>query len=357
MIWACPTAQKGPILTDSFNYFEYIPAMPLSLEALAVLDAIDRRGSFAAAAVELDRVPSAITYAVRRLEDDLDVLLFDRRGHRARLTPAGRLLLDDGRRLLTAADEIERRVQRVATGWETELRIAVDTLIPFARIFPLVAAFYEECRARDAAHTRLRFSREVLGGAWDALSEGRADLVLGAPADPPPGGGYRLRVMAEATMIFAIAPGHPLASAPEPLSEAQVASFRAVVAADSSRRLVPRSVGLMSGQETLTVPDIDTKLAAQVAGLGCGFLPAFLVASDVAAGRLVLKEVEPPRAPLRLHAAWREARPGRALAWWIATVTQTDWRFLALGPTLSSAPPTKPAAHRRAAVTSAASRR
>jgi DNA-binding transcriptional LysR family regulator len=277
-------------------------------------------------------VPSAITYTVRRLEDELDVLLFDRRGHRARLTPAGRQLLDDGRRLLAAADEIERRVKRVATGWETELRIAVDTLIPYARVLPLAASFYAECSARDA-HTRLRFSHEVLGGAWDALAEGRADFVLGAPGDPPPGGGYRLRLMAEATIIFAVAPGHPLAKAKEPLSETQISGYRAVAAADSSRRLAPRSAGLLAGQDTLTVPDIGTKLAAQVAGLGCGFLPAFLAATDVAAGRLVIKAVEPLRAPVRLQAAWREARPGRALAWWIAAVTRTDWRFLALGPT------------------------
>ena len=307
--------------------------MPLSLEALTVLDAIDRRGSFGAAAIELDRVPSAITYSVRKLEDELDVLLFDRRGHRARLTPAGRLLLDDGRRLLEAADEVERRVKRVATGWETELHIAVDTLIPFARVFPLVAAFHAECRARDAAHTRLKFSREVLGGAWDALAERRADMVLGAPGDPPAGGGYRLRVMAEPAMIFAVAPGHPLAAAAEPLSEAEIAGYCAVVAADTSRRLAPRSAGLLAGQDTLTVPDIDTKLAAQVAGLGCGFLPAFLAAPEIAAGRLVVKTVEPPRRPVRLHAAWREARPGRALTWWINAVTQADWRFLAMGPT------------------------
>jgi DNA-binding transcriptional LysR family regulator len=331
--------------------------MPLSLEALAVVDAIDRRGSFAAAAVELDRVPSAITYTVRKLEEDLDVLLFDRRGHRARLTPAGRLLLDDGRRLLAAADEVARRVQRVATGWESELRIAVDTLIPFARVFPLVAAFYAECRARDAAHTRLKFSREVLGGAWDALAEGRADLVLGAPADPPPGGGYRLRFMAEAAMIFTVAPGHPLAAAGEPLSEAQIAGYCAVVAADTSRRLAPRSAGLLTGQDTLTVPDIDTKLAAQVAGLGCGFLPAFLAAPDVAAGRLVIKAVEPPRRPVRLHVAWREVRPGRALAWWIAAVTQVDWRFLALGPTPQQLPAgTTPKPRRARTVTSGKAR-
>ncbi|MBC7415300.1 MAG: LysR family transcriptional regulator [Herminiimonas sp.] len=41
--------------------------MHLSLEALHILDTIDRTGSFAAVAEALDRVPSAITYAVRRL--------------------------------------------------------------------------------------------------------------------------------------------------------------------------------------------------------------------------------------------------------------------------------------------------
>src|SRR3569623_1505542 len=96
--------------------------MNLTLESLRILDAIDRKGSFAAAALALDRVPSALTYTVRKLEEDLDVLLFDRRGHRAKLTPAGQELLSEGRNLLRAADELEQRVKRTATGWETELR-------------------------------------------------------------------------------------------------------------------------------------------------------------------------------------------------------------------------------------------
>ena len=45
--------------------------MNLTLEALRIIDAIDRKGSFAAAAVALDRVPSAMTYSVRKLEEDL----------------------------------------------------------------------------------------------------------------------------------------------------------------------------------------------------------------------------------------------------------------------------------------------
>lgn len=51
----------------------------LTLEALRVMDAIDRRGSFAAAADELGRVPSALSYTMQKLEEELDVVLFDRR--------------------------------------------------------------------------------------------------------------------------------------------------------------------------------------------------------------------------------------------------------------------------------------
>src|SRR4051812_27653945 len=136
----------------------------LSLESLEILDAIERRGSFAAAADELHRVPSAITYSVRQLEDLLGVSVFDRRGHRAVLTAAGRELLGEGRRLLRAASDLECRVQQVARGWESELRIALDTMVPVERFLGLAKAFYEE-----NSGTRLRISHEVLGGTWDAL--------------------------------------------------------------------------------------------------------------------------------------------------------------------------------------------
>jgi len=277
-------------------------------------------------------VPSAITYTVRRLEEALDVLLFDRTGRRARFTPAGRELLERGRALLADAAAVEQRVQRVATGWESELRVAVDTIVPLTRVWPLVGRFYADCQERDQAHTRLRISQEVLGGGWDALAEGRVDLVLGASGDPPPGGGYRTRLMAEVPMVFVVAPRHALARAAEPLAESSILPHRAVVAADSSRRLPPRTVGLLTGQDTLTVPDLPAKLAAQVAGLGCGAIPWYLAADEVAAGRLVVKALETARPPSRAQAAWRESRPGKALAWWIDAIGRTDWRFLALGP-------------------------
>ena len=94
-----------------------------------MMDTIGRLGSFAAAARELGKVPSALTYSVRQLEDALDVLLFDRRSGQARLTAAGEELLDEGRRLLAEMEAVANRVRRVATGWETQLTVAVDDVV------------------------------------------------------------------------------------------------------------------------------------------------------------------------------------------------------------------------------------
>src|SRR4051794_30965229 len=101
----------------------------LTPEALSMLDLIARSGSFAAAARELGKVPSSLTYSVRQLEDALDVLLFDRSSRQARLTAAGEELLNEGRRLLEQLDAVANRVKRVATGWEAQLSIAVDGVI------------------------------------------------------------------------------------------------------------------------------------------------------------------------------------------------------------------------------------
>ena len=149
--------------------------MKLSFEALEALDAIDRTGTFAEAAELLHRVPSALTYLVQKLESDLDVALFDRSGRRAKLTHAGRVVVEEGRRLLHAAEQLELKALRAQQGWETEVRICIDEILPFEALWPYVHTFYGL-----EMNTRLRLSTEVLGGTWDALISRRADLVDGA---------------------------------------------------------------------------------------------------------------------------------------------------------------------------------
>lgn len=286
--------------------------MKISLELLLILDAIDRHGSFTAAAAALHRVPSALSHAVAKLESDLDIPLFIREGRRAFLNEAGRTLLADGRHLLRAAAELERRVQRIATGWEAELRIGVDAIIPAERLFPLIGNFYDA-----GHHTQIRLSNEVLGGTWDALATDRADLVIGAPGDAPARGGISSRALCQIGMRLVVAAGHPLASWPGPVPAAELARHRAIVIADTSQELAARSIGLIDGQDALRVPDMRAKAAAQLAGLGIGHLPDWLAGPELAAGRLIELQSTDPRPPIQTHIAWRNRQIGKALQWFL----------------------------------------
>lgn len=149
--------------------------MRLNLEALLILDALDRHGTFAAAGARLFKTASALSYTVQKMESDLNIKLLDRSGHRATFTPTGRLMLDKGRVLLRAVSELEQQAQYVESGWESKLTISLDASVPFALLAPLIDRFYAEHQ-----HTQLLFRHDVLGGCWEALSYGEADIVFGA---------------------------------------------------------------------------------------------------------------------------------------------------------------------------------
>lgn len=303
----------------------------LTPEALAMMDTIARTGSFAAAARELGKVPSALTYSVRQLEDALDVLLFDRRSRQAQFTAAGEELLNEGRRLLAEMDAVANRVRRVSTGWETQLTIAADGILSRLTLLELCEAFYalRPGGAGGDEHspgTRLRLRTEVMAGTWEALVSGQADLAIGVPGDTVATPGIEMRRLGEIEFVFCVAPHHPLAAAAEPLDDAVLLRHRAVAVADSAQRLSPITVNLLPGQDVLTVPTMQAKIEAQLRCLGCGFVPEPLVRDHLRLGRLVQKQVHRDRLPARMSYAWRSAAVGQprrapqglALQWWLA---------------------------------------
>lgn len=291
--------------------------MSITLEALETLDAIDRRGSFAAAAAALGKVPSSLTYTVRKLEEELDVLLFDRRGHRARLTPAGKEVLDSGRLILQSTQELVHRARRVGRGWEPELRVVADAVIAPAALRPLVRDFLD-----SGAPTRLRLSEEVLDGTWEALAEGRADLIIGAAHEAPSrvlaSSRFSLRPLGRCRFIFCVAPTHPLAAQKTPIEPQTLRQHRAIVVSDSARSPSLRQVGLIEGQATLAVSSMSHKVQLQCAGLGVGWLPESLAQPEIERGTLLVREVSEPRTEVMLHYGWHRRASGQALKWWLS---------------------------------------
>jgi len=299
----------------------------LTPDALGLLQAVVAAGSFAAAARGLGLVPSAVTYRVRQIEDALDVLLFDRSSRQARLTPAGAELLRSGEHLLQEIDAVAHRVKRVATGWEAQLTIAVDTVISCSTVMELAQAFYAL-----SPTTRLRLRDEALSGTLEALTMGQADLAIGVPLEPGTTAGIHSRVLGDLALVFAVAPHHPLATAREPLKDELLRQHRQVAVADSTRRGAGMTVGLLAAQDVLTVPTMRTKLDAQLRGLGSGFLPEALARPYTETGRLVVKRVERPSRTVRLSYAWRggDPGPGRGLQWWLSQLESATTRHALL---------------------------
>jgi DNA-binding transcriptional LysR family regulator len=296
----------------------------LTPDALAMLQTVAKTGSFAAAARSLDLVPSALTYRVRQIEDALDVLLFDRSSRQARLTEAGAELLREGTRLLEEIDAVANRVQRVATGWEPQFTISSDGLISRTTLMELTEAFL----ALNPP-TRVKIQDEILSGTLEALTSGQADLAIGVVLESTTAADIQRRPLGSVSFVYAVAPHHPLAAAAEPLRDEQLRQHRAVAVADSIQRGGGMTVGLLGGQDVLTVSTMQAKLEAQLRGLGGGFLAEPIARPYVETGRLVIKQVEQPTRIPRISYAWRGAdgaRQGRALQWWLGQLESTATR-------------------------------
>ncbi len=304
----------------------------LTPEALNLIDAVHRTGSMAAAARELGVVPSALTYRVRLVEDALDVLLFDRSSRQAKLTEAGKELLREGNRLLGELDAIANRVKRVATGWEPQLTLSVDSIISRGTVMELCEAFF----ALEPP-TRLKIREEALSGTLQALTSGQADLALGVAIDVGTGAGMepatlsavQSKPLGNVGFVFAVAPHHPLAFEKGPLTDEMMLGHRVVAVADSIQRGSGISVGLLGGQDVFTVPGMLAKLDAQLRGLGSGFLPEYLARPHIDTGRLVEKAVARPPRVVKASYAWRTsagATSGRALQWWLKQLEKPKTR-------------------------------
>ncbi len=279
----------------------------LSFESLLVLDAIDRRGSFAAAAEELQRAPSSLSYQVQKLEQDLDLVIFDRSGHRAAFTKAGELLLARGRLLLSAADEMVNDAVSLAHGWELDLTLGFDGIVPIELLFPLLPAL------EKVGGTRLHLQEEILAGSWEALHQERIDLLIAStPAVIP--NDVKVIPIGSISMNWVASPNHPIQNETYPLDPEVRRKYRVIAARDSAIVASPISYNILEKQSVLRVRSMKDKLSALKAGLGIGTFNLAAIEEELSRGELVLVEGEPTR-ELEIVLAWRRNQMGKAKSW------------------------------------------
>lgn len=303
---------------------------PITIDALEVMDAIASKGSYAAAANALYRVPSSVTYTVSKLEEQLGVVLFRKEGRRSVLTPAGMVLLEQGREILQATQRLAEMTRQVEKGWESQLTIVVDTILDTRPIYELLKDFYHEV----GQQVEVRIQEGVLGGSWEPLLEGQVDLVVGA-SDPIPGSSnIAVKEIDRVQFVFVVSPGHPLVELHQQtglLTKEDIESYRAVVVRDSSVNYAPVSKRVFARESVLTVPSLKHKIDAQINGLGVGFLPHHRITAELAEGLLVPLNIDVDLAPTPIYGAWKKGSTGKALRWFVDGLERRQKQFVERG--------------------------
>ena len=286
--------------------------MKLTLDALTVLDAIERKGSFAGAAQALFRVPSTVTYTVQKLEEDLGFAIFKRVGRRSVLTPAGLVLLEQGRQLLVAAQEVVSTAHQVNSGWEAQLNIAIDTVWDIQKFYPILAEFQQL-----NSGVQVNISEEVMGGTLEAIVEHKADITIGGPPPIAPIQGIQFESILSAQWLFVVAKDHPLTALTSPLTEQDIKPYVSIVIRDSATQSPIQSHRSLGERPMLRVASMEQKIHAQLQGIGVGFLPRHKIQPLLESGQLIALEIEKQAPVTQQYLAWRSTNTGRATQWFV----------------------------------------
>jgi DNA-binding transcriptional LysR family regulator len=279
----------------------------LSLAQLRTFDAIVSEGSLQAAAIKLGRTHPTLHTSLNNMEQTIGFKLFDRTGYRLSLTRDGAAFLQRARRVLSEMDDLKAFAEHVAVGKESELRVVVGDLSPLPEMLGLLKTLF-------AAHpqTRLHLQFETLSAPWELLVDDQVDLILHHVPDGDEQ--FETLPLRRVTLIPVAAPGF----LPFPIVKATVERMRDLVQCvirDSATNPQPRNYFVLEGARTCTVSDQMMKKEVIVQGLGWGHMPDYLVADELADGRLISFANEYFRGgAVRLVAARKLGRPHGPIA-------------------------------------------
>jgi len=262
--------------------------MNFTLDQLLALDAIVRTGSFAAAAADLHKVPSAISYAVQGLETALSVELFDRSRRKAILTPAGERVLIGARAVIQQAQGLEVMARDLNDGWEPELHVIVDGALPMDAVLSCIRRFSE-----PDVPTQLRLEVQYQEGVMDGFEHADGDLALclGFDGDGD-SDGYDCIPLNPLELVLVASKEHPLSQ--RPVDDVDRKSFAELVVRDSSPRFSRRSKPSFIGSGNVVyLSDFHSKRVGLLQGAGYGWIPRHFVEKDLQSDALVQLDCDP----------------------------------------------------------------
>ncbi len=279
----------------------------LGQDELRTFLAVAKLRSFSAAADLLHKSTSAISYRIKTLEDSVGAPLFQRTTRAVTLTPSGEYLYEKASQIFDWLQTLPDELKQVKEGIEPHFNLVVNNLLYDADSTALLLGHL----AQRFPYTAINVRRAVYMGVWDQMVYNGGQLALGVPGFDSIHDDFVTTPLGAVNWVFVVAPSHPLALAQGPLSNDELRVFPAINVEDTSVHITKRTAWRLPRQRELLVPDMATKVACHVAGLGVGFLPA-PIARDLQRQRLLVERpVSVGRLPSPLALAWRRVGAGQ----------------------------------------------
>ncbi len=249
----------------------------LTLDQLRVLVTVANEGSFSAAARKLRRVQSAVSHAMKSLESELGIEVWDRATRVPQLTDGGRVVLAHARRVLGETDELARVTASLAAGLEASVSLCVDAVFPVRALIVSCTEFAQRFSAVE-----LRVLTEAMGVVHERVLDRTCQLGIAGPHGRTHG--LEQEHLTVVRMVTVASPSHPAAArkgrVPTHVLEREVQIVL------SERGSQSADQGVLSAR-TWRVAELATKHAMLLAGLGWGNMPEPMVRDDLREKRLV----------------------------------------------------------------------
>ncbi|MCF8571025.1 LysR substrate-binding domain-containing protein [Gordonia sp. HY002] len=275
----------------------------MELRHLRYFSAVADTCHFGRAAARLHVAQPALSYAIRQLEGELDVVLFTRTTRQVALTPAGEYFRDEVERILASVDRAVHGARRLADGRSGLIRLGLTGTAAFSHLPSIARAIGQEL-----PEVALQISSDLLTpDQCDGLRDGTLDLSVLRP--PAVGDDIELRTIGYEPLVLAVPVDHRLAVEPI-VSVADLRTEPFVVygsrdsAVTAAALRVCREAGFTPRGEH-EAPGTAVLLALVAAGLGVSLVPASVRALPL--DGLVIRDL-PDGGWMETALAWRSGR-------------------------------------------------
>ena len=277
--------------------------MKVDLDSIRVLDSIITHGSFAAASKKLHRAQSAVSYQIRKLESNLNIQIFDRDHYRATLTPEGKAILNEGKRLLAQADNIERLARQLSQEWEPSFEVVVDGILEIEPIMGIIKSLVNQ-----DIPTKISLTMEYLGGVQHRFDKKNADLMI--VKEYQASTKLLSHPLKAVECLLCVSQQHPLAAMTN-IDRNSLQQYIELSVHDSSdQELYSVEHMHFGGERIFYLSDFMSKKQALLQGIGFGWMPIYLVQDELNSGLLIEVDYQhASRFSFVPHLVWRADKP------------------------------------------------